>query len=206
MLTDGVLMRLSKQQFLDILKKQLVHYVSHGLALEGIRSGDRWLDVRLAEEHANGGMEDSINIPLAAIRANTSRLDLETRYIVYCDTGRRSAAAAFLLTQRGFNVAVLEGGLNENAPEIAVEEPADTGTTATASVTPLPTAAATAPPRAGMQHQESRMKQIEDELNALRDEVQAYAERAAQLEAACRQEQLARVSLLARIDEILGRL
>jgi hypothetical protein len=38
------------------------------------------------------------------------------KYIVYCDTGRRSAAAAFLLSQRGLDVCVLEGGLNKGVP------------------------------------------------------------------------------------------
>ena len=120
MLTDGSLMRLSKQQFLDILKKQLVHYLKYEQAKEVVESGARWLDVRLAEECANWAMENSINIPLATIRANTSRLEKNHEYIIYCDTGRRSAAAAFLLTQRGFKVSVLEGGLNENMPDNAI--------------------------------------------------------------------------------------
>jgi hypothetical protein len=50
------------------------------------------------------------------------------------------------------------------------------------------------------------MKQIKEELAALRAEVQGYAERVAQLEAACRQEQHARVGLLAKIDALLERL
>ncbi|MGH8584898.1 MAG: rhodanese-like domain-containing protein, partial [Gammaproteobacteria bacterium] len=37
-------------------------------------------------------------------------------YIVYCDTGQRSAAAAFLLTGRGLNVYVLDGGLAAAQP------------------------------------------------------------------------------------------
>jgi hypothetical protein len=57
-----------------------------------------------------------------------------------------------------------------------------------------------------VQEQEPQMREIESELNALRAEVQTYAERAAQLEAACKQEHLARVSLLAKIDDLLGRL
>jgi rhodanese-related sulfurtransferase len=32
--------------------------------------------------------------------------------VVYCQTGNRSAAAAFLLSQRGFDVCVLNGGLD----------------------------------------------------------------------------------------------
>jgi rhodanese-related sulfurtransferase len=45
-------------------------------------------------------------------------LDRESPYIVYCDTGRRSSAAAFILNQNGFQSAVLKGGLNScSSPE-----------------------------------------------------------------------------------------
>lgn len=211
MLTDGSLMRLSKQQFLDILKKQLVHYVSYDMALDAVRSGERWLDVRLAEEHANGALENSINIPLAAIRANTSRLDLDTRYIVYCDTGRRSAAAAFLLTQRGFDVAVLEGGLNDNVPgsDYGQEEPDQAPAIASvptpASVTTLQRDS-TRQATAESPEQHRRLELIENELTALRAEVRAYAERASQLETAARAEHHARAGLLARIEAMLSSL
>jgi CRP-like cAMP-binding protein len=211
MLTDGSLMRLSKQQFLDILKKQLVHYVSYDLALDAVRSGDRWLDVRLAEEHANGALENSISIPLSAIRANTSRLDSETRYIVYCDTGRRSAAAAFLLTQRGFDVAVLEGGLNEHVPGNDYGQSNEAAaitdgpvTRPNARVTPLPQGSRT--PGEDTRENNRRRDEIESELTALRAEVRAYAERAGQLEAACKLERHARENLLAKIDAMLGSL
>ena len=38
-------------------------------------------------------------------------LDRSREYIAYCQSGRRSAAAAFLLSQRGFKVWLLDGGL-----------------------------------------------------------------------------------------------
>jgi rhodanese-related sulfurtransferase len=38
-------------------------------------------------------------------------LDRGKEYIVYCHSGRRSAAAAFLFAQRGFKVWLLDGGL-----------------------------------------------------------------------------------------------
>ncbi|HBP66826.1 MAG TPA: cyclic nucleotide-binding protein, partial [Alcanivorax sp.] len=42
-------------------------------------------------------------------------LDPAGRYVAYCDTGRRSATAAFLLKNAGLDVFVLDGGLNNNA-------------------------------------------------------------------------------------------
>jgi len=115
MLTDGNLMRLSKMQFLELLKKPLVHYVDIGEARSLVENGGTWLDVRLPDEYSNA-MENSLNIPLADIRKKTSDLSTDRNYIICCDTGRRSAAAAFLLSQRGFEVNVLEGGLNALIP------------------------------------------------------------------------------------------
>ncbi len=46
------------------------------------------------------------------LRLKSRLLDNKKHYLVYCDTGRRSTAAAFLLKNAGFKVDVLEGGLN----------------------------------------------------------------------------------------------
>jgi hypothetical protein len=50
------------------------------------------------------------------VRDRAHGLDPEKKYIICCDTGRRSAAAAFLLSQRGLDVCVLEGGMNNSIP------------------------------------------------------------------------------------------
>ncbi len=116
MLTDGILMRLSKKDFVELLKEPLVHFIDFELASSIVADGGIWLDVRLADEHANFAFNDSRNIPLAGIRDGASELDTARKYVIYCDTGRRSAAAAFLLCQRGLDVCVLDGGLNTGAP------------------------------------------------------------------------------------------
>ena len=46
-----------------------------------------------------------------------SALDRNIPYIVYCDTGRRSSAAAYILVERGFDAYVLTGGLTRAAGE-----------------------------------------------------------------------------------------
>ncbi len=219
MLTDGSLMRLSKQQFLDILKKQLVHYVKYDLALAVIESGDRWLDVRLAEEHANWALKDSINIPLAKVRANTSRLDKKLKYVVYCDTGRRSAAAAFLLTQRGFNVSVLEGGLNESMPGNAFDHPAiqpENTDSEEGKGTEVPAASVTrfqentgvrpAAPAEDSSAARQRLDELEAEVAALKTELQAYTGTAKALEEACTSERQARNSLTESVNALLSQL
>jgi rhodanese-related sulfurtransferase len=44
-------------------------------------------------------------------------LDRSREYVTYCQSGRRSAAAAFLFAQRGFRVWLLDGGLKRAAAE-----------------------------------------------------------------------------------------
>jgi rhodanese-related sulfurtransferase len=45
------------------------------------------------------------------IRLKISTLERSRPYVVYCDTGRRSSAAAYILSERGFEAYVLKGGL-----------------------------------------------------------------------------------------------
>ncbi len=112
MLTDGVLMRLNKQDFRELMNEPLVQWVSYAEAQALVRRGGRWLDVRLPSEHQNLAIDGAINIPLYFIRLKISTLDRSLPYVVYCDTGRRSSAAAFILVERGFDAHVLRGGID----------------------------------------------------------------------------------------------
>ena len=117
MLTDGVLMRLNKQDFRELMNEPLLQWVSNDQAREIIAKGGRWLDVRLPSEHQNLSIDGALNIPLYFIRLKLSALDRNIPYVVYCDTGRRSSAAAYILVERGFDAYVLTGGLtNSGAP------------------------------------------------------------------------------------------
>jgi CRP-like cAMP-binding protein len=115
MLTNGTLMRLSKQDFNDLLKEPNLTWVSSQEAGEMIKQGAVWVDVRLESEHSNNGIEGSINIPLFMLRMKMDTLDPAKKYILYCDSGRRSSAAAFLLNERGLQAYCLKGGLVERS-------------------------------------------------------------------------------------------
>lgn len=112
MKTDGVLMRLAKQDFDELLKAPVVKWVSHDEARTLVKAGAGLIDVRLEDEHRAGAIKGSVNIPLYLLRLKAASLDPQRRYIVYCQTGSRSCVAAFLLSQRGFDVSVLKGGLD----------------------------------------------------------------------------------------------
>ncbi|HET9108430.1 MAG TPA: cyclic nucleotide-binding domain-containing protein [Steroidobacteraceae bacterium] len=114
MLSDGVLMRLNKQDFRELMNEPLLQWVSYDRAREIVARGGRWLDVRLPSEHQNLSIEGSLNIPLYFIRLKLTTLDRKVPYVVYCDTGRRSSAAAYILVERGFDAYVLTGGLTHS--------------------------------------------------------------------------------------------
>ncbi|MGB5179454.1 MAG: SUMF1/EgtB/PvdO family nonheme iron enzyme [Gammaproteobacteria bacterium] len=115
MLTDGLLMRLAKQDFVELLKNQLVKRVDYEQAVAMVDDGAVWVDVRTADEYENGAFEDSVNIPLFRLRDELSELVYNSKYIICCDTGRRSESAGFLLSHKGFDVYVLEGGISGHA-------------------------------------------------------------------------------------------
>lgn len=118
MLTDGSLMRLSKDDFDELLRAPLVHEVDFAQAGQLAGQGAEWLDVRLPGEFDNQHVRSSRNFPLSALRDQADSLDADKRYIVCCDTGRRSASGAFILRQRGFSVYTLKNGLMD----VPVEE------------------------------------------------------------------------------------
>lgn len=115
MKTAGVLLRLAKADFIELLKEPLMHRISRREAEEKAVQGAVWLDVRFPAEYNAGKVPAAINIPLNEIRNAFGSLDRRKEYIVYCQSGRRSSAAAFLLSQRGFKAYLLEGGFRDNA-------------------------------------------------------------------------------------------
>ncbi len=117
MLTDGTLMRLAKQDFVELLKKQLVRHIDKTTAYAMVEEGAVWLDVRTPDEYERGSFEDSVNIPLAGLREELAELVFNATYILCCDTGGRSGSAAFMLSHKGYDVYVLEGGIAALTPD-----------------------------------------------------------------------------------------
>lgn len=110
--TDGSLMRLGKDDFRKLLNEPMLDWVDTAGAEKVIQEGGQWLDVRLPSEFEAYHNEGAINVPLYFIRLKLKTLDSSVKYVVCCDTGRRSSAGAFILNERGFQTYVLKGGLN----------------------------------------------------------------------------------------------
>ncbi len=138
MMTDGVLMRLAKKDFIELLKEPLLNKLDYVGAAALAAQGAEWVDVRLPGEYENVHIHGSRNIPLSALRLEANGLNGSTKYIVCCDTGRRSASAAFVLSQRGFEVYVLDEGFSSVPTEALV----GTAATVASAVTEIESGAA----------------------------------------------------------------
>jgi rhodanese-related sulfurtransferase len=110
--TDGDLLRLDRTDFNRLLREPLLQRLDPQAAAGRVAAGAVWLDVRFPVEYRYDGQPQAINIPLNELRNALPSLRRDRAYVVYCQTGRRSSAAAFLLSQYGFQAYLLEGGLN----------------------------------------------------------------------------------------------
>ncbi len=116
MLTDGHLMRLNKEDFNSLLNEPLLNWVDYDEGKKLVDSGPVWFDVRLPTEHKAKHIKGSINIPLIFLRMKANSLDTGKKYVIYCDTGRRSSAASFLLNEKDIETYVLRDGVDTAEP------------------------------------------------------------------------------------------
>ena len=112
MTSDGAVMRLGKDDFKKLLNEPMLEWVGLDEAQRIVANGGQWLDVRLPSEYENHHMEGAVNIPLYFIRLKINTLDQSKKYVVCCDTGRRSSAGAYILNERGYQAYVLRGGIS----------------------------------------------------------------------------------------------
>jgi len=113
MLSDGLIMGLSADDFDTLLKEPLVRHVTPAEAMSLLHGGKADLiDVRVADEFKQGSIKGSANIPLCMLRLKIGALDKQRLHILISDADRRSSIAAFILAQRGLDARVLAGGLN----------------------------------------------------------------------------------------------
>ena len=110
-LTEASVVRLSAADFHRLLQEPLIRKTD----LASITGNSLLVDVRLPEEYARGHLPGAVNVPLRDLRQMTAQLQAARRpLVVYCDSGRRSASATFLLTERGVDVTLVEGGVPES--------------------------------------------------------------------------------------------
>ena len=89
-----------------------------------LSSWDVLLDVRTAEEYAEGHLPGARNIPVQELATRLDELGpRETRVAVYCHSGRRSAAAEALLRANAFERVTDLGSLDDAAARLWGSQP-----------------------------------------------------------------------------------
>ena len=156
MLTDGVLMRLTKDDFAELIRKPLLRTVTYAQGCGMTKLGAQWIDVRLPEEYEQGAIPESINLPLPKLRKEAERLERNRTYLVYCDTGGRSSVAAFLLNQLGFDVSYLARGL-DSCPQAIPKKASEDETKIEVTPSAASGAAAEKPDKAAATQPEARL-------------------------------------------------
>jgi rhodanese-related sulfurtransferase len=103
---------------MDYTPQQVAELMAAGGALQVI-------DVRQPHEHAAGHIAGSRLIELAELPSQAQTIDPTIPVIFYCRSGGRSAMATDALTQAGYEVHNMAGGmLDWHAAELPME-PAD---------------------------------------------------------------------------------
>ncbi len=113
--SNGVLMRLHKQDFYLLLKQPQVKEVSLAELGENDFAELNWIDVRTQDEFEHGHMASAKHIPLDLLKLKARILNRDQPYIVYCNSGHRSRAACHFLTVEGYEVAMLQGGIESQS-------------------------------------------------------------------------------------------
>ena len=125
MLTDGALLRLNKPNFLKLVKEPAIAYTNMEAAQALVAQGAVWLDVRAVDAFDQGHLPGAINIPFFKLRTALGGLERKQKYILVCEAGRVSEAAAFLLIRYAFQAYVLTGGISGVFKDQLVYGPAE---------------------------------------------------------------------------------
>lgn len=78
---------------------------------QALGAGTQIVDVREADELAEGVIPGAHHIPLGELRSRLGELDRSLPVIAVCRSGRRSAAAADQLAAAGFSADTMAGGM-----------------------------------------------------------------------------------------------
>ena len=87
-----------------------------------VAQGWTLVDVRTAEEHADGAIPGSINAPIDSLREQLASLGTRP-VIVYCEVGQRGHTATALMHELGFRVRNLDGGYKTWMASMRAEAP-----------------------------------------------------------------------------------
>lgn len=112
MIEDGELLVLDEQAFRDLMSLPLIEEIPPNSVQRMLDGAWKAVDVRYGEEFEDGHIPGAIHLPLPELRQRADEiLEKGGKYITVCLSGKRSAVAAFLLKQRGYNVVAMKDGM-----------------------------------------------------------------------------------------------
>ena len=190
--TDVSLLRLDKENFIELIKKPSLKFITLEQTQQKLAQGSILIDLRSAEDFKQQHLPNSINIPFFSLRMHLKTLDRKQPVIMVCDDGKTSQAAAFLLLRHKFDASILEGGMatvdtsSKSAPasfliddgvEIDVKTVAENG---------IDTEQESRPPKdsdePGIDALQKRITELENQCAALKAEKQAILQKYQQLQ------------------------
>ena len=113
MLTDGILLRLDRERFLQSIKEPLIRSIDFETARMEDSEQSTLLDVSTPEVFDKKHLRGSVNIPFFSIPMQFNKLDRKSRHTVVCDSSKISETAAFILIKNGFHAVTLKDGLTK---------------------------------------------------------------------------------------------
>lgn len=109
MLTDGRLMRITKQDFQHFLKGQIINWINPDEVRNLLDDGAIKIDLT-QKYHPDVKIENAIKIPPILLRNQMKSLSRKNTYLLLCDNDNECAVASYLLSLRGLKSYVLKGG------------------------------------------------------------------------------------------------
>lgn len=73
-------------------------------AHQAVKNGAVIIDVRTLKEYKHKHIDNAINIPIEELSKSLVRVPKGKVLVVYCKSGSRSSAAAYILSQNGWQV------------------------------------------------------------------------------------------------------
>ena len=114
MLSPGRLQVLNKNAFEDHVQPGLIKEINAEEAYKKLESNEvELLDCRYDMEYEDSRIPNATLIPLHELRDRVHELDSAKSYLVYCRSGKRSKAAAYLLQERNINGVSISGGIKD---------------------------------------------------------------------------------------------
>ena len=111
MTSDGRMLKLSKEDFDQLVSAPALRAVTPEVAKTMADNGVEIIDVRFEEEYDKSFIPGSVLIPLPDLPNHIDSLDKDKEYLILCAVGLRSAAATLILRQQGIKAILIEGGI-----------------------------------------------------------------------------------------------